>query len=421
MVAAILSIGTELTRGEVLDTNAAWLAARLTHIGFDVLAVDCVDDHLGRIGTSIRHLAANARVVLVTGGLGPTSDDVTVEAVASLMGVPVTRDPDVVQLIRRRAASLGRAPNPASERMADVPEGATVLGNPAGSAPAFHVKLGDADCYFMPGVPHEMERIFDELLVRRLIPLASPSSFQVVLRTYGLPESVISERLGDLETSTPGLRLGYRLVPPEIDVKVRVRAADVTEARAAAERVSSEVRARLGDVVFGDSDETYGGAVGRALRARGLTLAVAESCTGGLIGALLTSAPGASEFLLLDAVTYANSAKERVLGVPNELLRGHGAVSAECVRAMAEGARRVSGADLAVAVSGLAGPGGGTSDKPVGLVHFALSSAAGTEVVSRRFQGERAMIQRHAAYVALSLVRAACAGPVPSPLPAVCG
>lgn len=421
MTAAVLTIGTEITRGELVDTNAAWLAARLTALGFEVVEIDTVDDRRERIIAAIRRLAAAAPVVIVTGGLGPTSDDLTAECAAAAAGVDLVRDEGVLENLRRRFASLGRTLTSSNERQADVPRGAEVLGNPVGTAPAFKLTVGTAQCFFLPGVPEEMKRIFEELVTPRIGPLAEANSYQIVLRTYGLPESVVGERLADLEAQYPGLTLGYRVSFPEVEVKVLVRAAERNAARSLAERVADEVRARLGDHVYGEDDDTFAAAVGRALRARGYTLAVAESCTGGLIGALLTEVPGSSDYFLFDAVTYSNASKERVLGVPSEVLIAHGAVSAECVMRMAEGARRVSGADLAVAVSGIAGPGGGSADKPVGLVFFALASPDGTRVVEKRFAGDRARVQRAAAFFALSLVWNACKGRLPVPAAPRCG
>jgi nicotinamide-nucleotide amidase len=415
MSAAVLTIGTEITRGEIVDSNAAWLAARLTALGFEVLAIDTVDDDRERIIDALKRLADRARVVVVTGGLGPTTDDLTAECAAIAAGVKLTRHEPSLEHIRRRLALFGRTLTPSNAKQADVPEGADVLGNPVGTAPAFAVRLGRADCYFMPGVPKEMKPIFDDLVTPRIGPLATDDSFQIVLRTYGLPESVVGERLVGLEAQNPGLVIGYRASFPEVEVKVRVRSTDRNAARAAAERVANEVRTRLGEFVYGEQDDTFPSAVGRALRSRGYTLAVAESCTGGLIGALVTEVPGSSDYLLFDAVTYSNASKERVLGVPSEILIGHGAVSAECVASMAESVRRLSSADVSVAVSGIAGPGGGSAEKPVGLVFFAITTADGTHVVQKNFAGDRSRVQRGAAFYALSLVRDACRGPLPVP------
>lgn len=421
MTAAVLTIGTELTRGELVDSNATWLAAQLTALGFEVIEIDTVDDDRGRIVEALQRLAARARVVIVTGGLGPTTDDLTAECAAIVAGVDLVPDEASLEAMRRRFAAVGRPLTPSNAKQAHLPRGAEVLGNPVGTAPAFGVVLGQARCYFMPGVPAEMRHIFEDLVTPRIGPLAEADSYQIILRTYGLPESVVGDRLAGLEAQHPGLTIGYRASFPEVEVKVLVRAQDRGTARAAAEQVAAEVRTRLGDHVYGEDGDTFAAAVGRALRSRGYTLAVAESCTGGLIGALLTEVPGSSDYLLFDAVTYSNASKERVLGVPSEVLIGHGAVSAECAARMAEGVRHVAGADVAVACSGIAGPGGGTPHKPVGLVVFALATAEGTEVVEKRFQGDRARVQRAAAFFALSMVRDACKGPRPAPAAPRCG
>ncbi|MBL8601521.1 MAG: CinA family nicotinamide mononucleotide deamidase-related protein [Myxococcales bacterium] len=421
MTAAIVSIGSELLRGEVPDTNAAWLARRLDELGFEIVEITTVGDEVSQIAQTLRRLAAQAAVVMVTGGLGPTSDDRTAEAAASVLGVGLHQDPVALTKIRRKLGALGRAITPSLEAQSEVPETAEVLGNPVGFAPSFLVQLAEAEVIFLPGDPSEMEACFEAQVTRRLLGRAEPRRHRVLLRTYGLPESVVGERLAGLEEQFSGLAIGYRATAPVVEVSLTVRADDVASARAVAEQAASAARAKLGDAYFGEGDESFAAAIGRKLRARGFTLAVAESCTGGLIGAMLTAVPGSSEYLLLDAVTYSNAAKERVLGVSAEILRGHGAVSAECVRAMAEGARRLTGSDLAVSVSGVAGPGGGSAEKPVGLVFFALAAAEGTTVLERRFQGDRARVQLDAAHVALELVRAACRGPVAMNLAGVCG
>jgi nicotinamide-nucleotide amidase len=262
----------------------------------------------------------------------------------------------------------------------------------------------------MPGVPREMKRMFDEQVIPRIRPLAPNDSHQVRLRTFGLPESVVGERLAGVEATFPGVTIGYRAHFPEIEVKVLARARDEVAAHSLCDAATEEVRKRLADVVYGDGDDTFAGVVGRALRSRGYTLAIAESCTGGLVGHMITREPGASDFLLVDAVTYANSAKTKLLGVEEDVLRGHGAVSAEVAAAMAEGVRRVSGADIALSLTGVAGPSGGTEEKPVGTVYIAVASSKGTIVKHRLLAsfGDRVMIQTLASYAGLQLVREAC-------------
>lgn len=416
MSAVVVTIGTEITRGELLDTNSHYLASRLCELGFEVSEIATVDDDRTRIRQTLERVSKGVKVVLVTGGLGPTSDDLTAQSAADAAGVGLVRHEPTLAAIERKMTALGRPMTPARQRMADVPDGAIVLGNPAGTAPGFVVSLGAAQCFFMPGVPSEMKAIFEDLVVARIGPLASADTAQVILRTYGLPEATVGELLNGLEAQHEGLVLGYRLVFPEVEVKVRVRAKDLGTARERANRIALEVRARLGDAVFGEDEESFASAVGKALRARGFTLAVAESCTGGLIGALLTSVSGSSDYFLLDAVTYANTAKERVLGVSPETLMAHGAVSRETAEQMAKGARRVASTDIAVSVTGIAGPSGGSEQKPVGTVYFAVATADGVRTHERRFDGDRARVQRAAAFFALQLVREACAGPLSAPL-----
>ena len=408
MTCAVLCIGTELTRGELVDTNGSWLAAGLTDIGFEVVEETIVDDDRGRIISALERLARSARVIVCTGGLGPTTDDLTSEAVAQALGVPTVRDEASLDHIRRRLEKFGRAVSPTNAKQADFPRGAEILPNPIGTAPGFRVRIGEALAFFMPGVPREMKRMFEEQVVPRIRALAPNESHQVRLRTFGLPESVVGERLAGVEEAFPGVTIGYRAHFPEIEVKVLARAKAEALARELCERATLEVRARLADVVYGEGDDTFAGVVGRALRGRGYTLAIAESCTGGLVGHMVTREPGASDFLLVDAVTYANSAKTRLLGVDEDVLRGHGAVSAEVAAAMAEGVRRVSGADIALSLTGVAGPSGGSAEKPVGTVYLAIASSKGTLVKHRVFGGERLYVQTLAAYAGLQLVREAC-------------
>jgi nicotinamide-nucleotide amidase len=408
MTCAVFSIGTELTRGELVNTNSAWLGQSLTDLGFEVVEQCTVDDDKTRIVAALDRLARGAKVVICSGGLGPTTDDLTTAAVAAALGVPLERDEASLDHIRRRFEKLGRTMSESNAKQADFPQGATVLPNALGTAPGFMVEIRGARAFFMPGVPREMQRMFEDHVVPRIREIAPNDSYQIRFRTFGLPESVVGEKLSGIEGAFPGVVIGYRAHFPEIEVKVLARSSDRTAAHELAERASVEVRAALGDVIYGNGEDTFAGVVGRALRTRGWSLALAESCTGGLVGHLLTKEPGASDYLLLDAVTYANSAKQAVLGVDEDVLRGHGAVSAEVATSMADGARRVSGADVALAITGIAGPAGGTDAKPVGLVYLAVSTAKGTVVTERRFPGERHWIQTLAAYVGLAMVREAC-------------
>ena len=417
-VAAVLSIGTELTRGELLNGNARWLADRLVELGFTVVEHTTVPDDAERIRGTLLRLSRDVSVIVCTGGLGPTSDDLTTAVVADALGVGLVRDAESMAKIEARYRAHGRSMPEMNRKQADFPHGARVLANDLGTAPGFSVQIDAALAFFMPGVPREMEHIFEAQIAPWLMDprngLVARRTHQIHIRTFGLYESAVAERLRDLdlggERHRSGITIGYRVTFPEIEVKVLAEAGDETAARALAEDVATEVRVRLADVVFGGKGETYPQYVGQLLRAAQLKVATAESCTGGLVGKLLTDLPGSSEYVLGGVISYANSLKEHLLGVSAELLQTHGAVSEEVARAMAEGALRQTEADLAVGITGIAGPGGGSESKPVGTVCFALAKRAkrakrGGETITftERFPGTRDFVRTISAYYALRL------------------
>jgi nicotinamide-nucleotide amidase len=405
MTVAVLCTGTELTRGELVNTNATYLAEALTALGFEVAAVDSVDDHAERIVQTLERLGHDHEVVVCTGGLGPTTDDLTSECVARLLGVPLERDPASLETIRARLERAGRTMAASNAKQADFPRGASILPNPHGTAPGFSVGLGRAAAFFLPGVPSEMKAMFQASVVPAIEPLVAHRSHQTLLRIFGLPESEVNDRLSGIEAAH-GVTLGYRAHLPEIEVKVLARAPSVVEARVRSERAAAEVRARLGEeIVYGEGLTSLPEVVCRLFEARSLTLAVAESCTGGLVAELLTGVPGASRSFLGGVVAYANAAKTELLGVDLRDIEAHGAVSAEVARAMAEGARRRLGASVAIAVTGIAGPDGGSAEKPVGLVHFAVASERGVLAKQTIFTGGRELVRRRAAFAALALAR----------------
>jgi nicotinamide-nucleotide amidase len=414
MTTAVLSIGTELTRGELINSNAAWLSEQLTALGFEVTEHVTVDDHVDRIVELVARLAPRHRVLLCTGGLGPTTDDLTTEAVAKALAVPLVRDHASLDRMRAFFAAHGRSMSPTNEKQADFPEGAEILPNDIGTAPGFGVEWQGCTMFFTPGVPREMKHLWGERILPRIAGFAERNSHQIHLRTFGLPESQLGERLAGIEASYPGVTIGYRASFPEIEVKVLGRARDARSAETLAERATEEVKRRIGDVVFGDGEDTFAGAVGRTLRDRGLTLSVAESCTGGLVGSMLTNVPGSSDYLLFDAVVYSNSAKTSVLGVGEETLRAYGAVSEETAIAMVHGVLRVSGADLGVSITGIAGPGGGSDDKPVGTVWIAVGGRDGAMFTRHfKFWGGREWIRTLSAYTALKMVQKLAIGQQP--------
>ncbi|MEP7049382.1 MAG: competence/damage-inducible protein A [Pseudomonadota bacterium] len=405
MSAAVLCIGTELTRGELLNSNATWLAEALTSIGFDVLAVDCVDDDRARIEAALARLTQAHEVVVCTGGLGPTTDDITTECAARLAGVDLVRDEPSLQAIAERLARFNRPMAASNAKQADFPRGSRILANPNGTAPGFELKLQRALTYFMPGVPFEMKAMFESFVQPVITPLLRDRHFQVLLRTLGLPESEVNDRLAGIEAEF-GVIIGYRATMPEIEVKVLARASTVAAARDVAERAARVVRERLGDeAVFGEGKARFPEALCQLLEARGQTLSLAESCTGGLVSELLTTHAGASAAFRGGAVVYANDAKIALLGVPGELIARFGAVSAEVARAMADGARRAFASNYALSLTGIAGPSGGSSEKPVGTVHFAVADESGISDRRVVFTGNREQVRRRAAFAGLSLVR----------------
>ncbi|MEZ4287037.1 MAG: competence/damage-inducible protein A [Polyangiales bacterium] len=404
-MAAVFSIGTELTRGELINSNAAWLGDRLVELGFDVVEHCTVDDDEGRIASALERLCAANEVVVCTGGLGPTSDDLTAATVARTMGVSLRRDDSIVDSIREKFRAFGREMPEANAKQGDFPEGASILPNPIGTAPGFSVRIGRALAFFMPGVPREMEKMFAERVAPLIESLAPRTTYQTHIKTFGMTESGVAEAIADLEDKAGGIVIGYRASFPEIEVKILAQASTRLEAEKRSAAVAEKVRARLGDAVFGGRDDHFENKVVDGLREQGIRIAVAESCTGGMIGELITSIPGSSDVLLLSAVTYSNEAKKNLLGVTDAILDEHGAVSEACARAMAEGVLRLTNADRAVAVTGIAGPGGGSADKPVGTVWFSVAyKNAPTVSKLRRFPGDRERVRRFAAYFALELL-----------------
>jgi nicotinamide-nucleotide amidase len=404
MTAAILCIGTELTRGELLNSNATWLAEALTTLGLEVTALDCVDDDRKRIEAALQRLASEHQVLVCTGGLGPTTDDITTECAARVAGVELARDPESLRAIEERLSRFGRPIAASNAKQADFPAGCRVIPNPNGTAPGFRVQLARAAAYFLPGVPREMKAMFEASIAPELGASVSEHRHQIVLRTFGLPESEVNDRLAGLEAAHQVV-IGYRASMPEIEVKLLASASSQAEAVTRSRAAAEEVRARLGSHVFAEGFGSLPDSLGALLQERHLTIGLAESCTGGLAGELLTRRAGSSQYFLGAAVVYSNHLKTALLGVSADLIQQHGAVSAEVACAMAEAARLRLGADLGLAFTGIAGPDGGTADKPVGLEHIALASADGTQEQRRVFVGSRNDVRRRATYAGFDLVR----------------
>jgi nicotinamide-nucleotide amidase len=407
--AEIIAVGTELLLGEITDTNATFISQRLAGIGVDLHYRHTVGDNLGRLVEVLRTAMGRSEAVILCGGLGPTEDDLTREALSEATGRPLRRDAAAVEHLKTFFTSRGRVPSEANFKQCDAPEGGTLLDNTCGTAPGLLVEHEGTWLFAVPGPPPEMR----EMMVREVLPrLAARVSAEEggvlhsrMLRLADIGESDVATRLAGLIANQTDPTLALYASPGE--VKIRLATKD-TDGNAAAERLDTlegQIRQVLGDHVYAVGDEGIEAAVGQLLTARGATLAVAESCTGGLIASRITDVPGASEYFLAGIVAYANEVKAQVLGVPEGLLAQYGAVSEECARAMAEGARQATGADYAIATTGIAGPGGGTPEKPVGLVYVAVADRRGTSVEMFTWPGTRDQFKQRTSQMGLNLLR----------------
>lgn len=404
--AAVIAIGSEMLGPLRQDTNSVWLTERLEELGIPVVRKSIVGDEPEAIGKELGAACAVATLVFTTGGLGPTADDVTVEAVARWLGVPLRRDADFLARMRARFESRGVRMPAVNEKQADFLTGAHVLENPRGTAPGFWAEKEGVEIVILPGVPAEMREIVEESVLPRLRSRAEEAVFRRrVLRIAGMAESAVEELVAPLYAKWKENPVTILALPGEVQLHLRVRGSSSDAARRL-DAMEADFRCVLGARVFGRDEEELAASLGRVLRDRRKTLAVAESCTGGMISALLTETRGSSDYFLGGVVSYANSAKRELLAVREETLRRHGAVSEEAAREMARGVRDRFDADVGAAVTGIAGPDGGSAEKPVGTMFFALAERGGAETAKKRlFIGDRAAIRRTASLHALELVR----------------
>jgi nicotinamide-nucleotide amidase len=411
VTAEILCIGTELLLGTITNSNARWLAEQLAALGIPHHRQGVVGDNRERLIAELQAAAERCAVLITTGGLGPTPDDITTEAIAAAFGTPLVEHPQVWAEIQARLAARGRPCAASNRRQACLPEGAALLPNPTGTAPGmiWTPRPGFTILTF-PGVPSEMRAMWQATAAPWLqaAGLAEGVFASRMLRFWGVAESNLAEQMADLlEAANP--TVAPYAGAGQVKLRITARAASMPAAEALLAPVEAEIRARTGALCFGVDDDSLASVVLDQLRRRGQTLAVAESCTGGGLGAALAAVPGASDVLMGGVIAYANSVKQGLLGVPAALLDTHGAVSDPVASAMAEGARRSTGADWALAITGVAGPGGGSGDKPVGLVHIAVAGPAGCSSEGVRFGSSRgrSWIQALAAGEALNRLRLA--------------
>lgn len=410
--AETIAVGSELLLGGRLDTNSLFIADRLAACGVELRYKTTVGDDLSDMVSALKTALRRVRVVILTGGLGPTIDDLTREAVAQATGHRLSRRKASLDAMIARLAEWGRTPTTSQFRQAMIPARAEILSNPVGTAPGFSLVWKGSFLAALPGVPREMEPMVRDGVLPQLQAwmrtqkrISATPMIRRVLHTSGVPESVVDQALAGLVPKGCTIQLGIYASPMEVMVSLTGPAG--AEGGATIEQLLKEARTRLGDIVYGEEDETMESVVGRLLNEQKLTLAVAESCTGGLIGHRLTQVPGSSAYVDRVAVTYSNRAKVEMLGVPSGVIERHGAVSADVAAAMARGIRERSGAAVGVSVTGIAGPGGATESKPVGLVYVGLDGGPG-EGLTKEFRfhgGDRAVIKQRSSQAALDLLR----------------
>lgn len=381
MKIAILTIGNELMSGRIADTNSSFIAQGANLEGWRVEAMMSVEDDFAVIKNRLDYLLSLADVVICTGGLGPTADDITTEAVAQAFGLPLYKDENILNHIKEIFTKRNLVWVENNTKQAMFPQGAEIIANPVGTAAGFALHVSGKWIFVIPGVPRETQRMFPEGVIpilRREFPQKELYIAKQTIKTFGISEALVDKNLADIDFASLGVNIGFYPVFPENHLVLVAHGTSLEAAEEKLKPVCGEIAARLSKYIFSYGEATLEEIVGGILKERKLTIAVAESCTGGLITSRLTDVPGSSEYLERAAVTYSNAAKVSLLGVPEEIIAKHGAVSEETARLMAEGVRKMAGTDLGLASTGIAGPSGGSEAKPTGTVYLALSDAAQT-------------------------------------------
>lgn len=404
MRAEIIAIGTELLLGQIPNSNAQWMSERFAEIGVDVTNQQVVGDNVERIREALTLAISRSDVVVTTGGLGPTQDDITRDVVALVMGVEMQRYPEIEELLREKFDRIGRQMPESNLVQALVPVGARYITPRRGTAPGLCADIDGTRLYSVPGVPAEMREMMEGTILPEVSELSGSAIVSRVLRSTGIAESKVAELLADLFEGSTNPTVAFLASAGEVKVRLTAKGRSASEAEALIEPVAREVQARLGDFCFTTSNEELPAAVGRLLRDSGRTLSCAESLTGGSVSARITDVSGASDYFVGAAVTYTPEAKEAVLSVPPEILRDHGIVSRECAIAMARGARMLFGTDIAVSLTGAAGPTGHEGADP-GHVWVAIEGPDVTYARGFKAPGSREQVRRWSEQAALDLVR----------------
>ena len=404
--AEIIAIGSELLTPQRTDTNSLWLTERLNSIGVDVKLKTIVGDDAARLEETIRDALKRSDIVITTGGLGPTEDDITRQISARALGRELVYHDELEADLRERFKRWGREMPEINKRQAFVIDGADVLPNPNGSAVGMFLKLEQQFLAIFPGPPREMRPMFDNFVLPRLEKIAGGVVVRTrVLRVSGMGESAVDEVIAPIYKSYENVETSILFSRVEIEIHLTARSTDTDQAEATLDELAGKIADALGTAVFATNGETMEEVIGKLLVDRGETLSVAESCTGGLIGMRLTEVAGSSRYFIEGAVTYANEAKQRALGVSEQTLIDHGAVSAETAEAMAAGMRDRAATEHSISVTGIAGPDGGSEEKPVGTVFIGYAGPKGTRSIKFVFPGDRELVRWRASQAALDYLR----------------
>jgi len=403
--AEIISVGTELLLGQIVDTNAAYLSRELAALGIELYHRTTVGDNPARLKDALGEALARSELVITSGGLGPTADDLTKETVAEVLGLPLDLDQPSLVRIRERFAAMGSPMSPSNEKQALIPQGGVALPNEHGTAPGVMVEQDGKLVFCLPGPPKELEPMFQEQVLPKLSARRQGIIASRVLRSVGIGESLLAERIADLLRVQTNPTIAPLALAGEVILRLTAWAQTHEESQRLLGALEEKLRQRLGGLIYGVDDDTLEGVVVGLLAARGESLATAESCSGGLLASRITDVPGASEVFERGFITYSNQAKEELLGVPAQLLAQEGAVCPQVARLMAEGVRDVAGSSWGIGITGIAGPGGGTRHKPVGLVYIALAGRGETKVEELHWPGDRLSVKRRTTTFALDLLR----------------
>lgn len=406
MDAEIIAVGSEMLTAHGQDTNSLYLTGKLNSLGIEVRFKTIVGDNRDRLANVVEVALKRSVLIILTGGLGPTEDDITREVVAEVTARALRENAEVRDRIENRFRRLGRAMPPNNLRQALVPEGAEWIENPNGSAPGIWLEHGDATAILLPGPPWELESMFDASCMPRLARYAGPERIRTrVYKVIGMPESEVDRRIAPLYAALTNPVTTVLAKPGVIEIHLRARAATDEEAEALLTDLGDRIELALGDAVFSTRGETLEEVVGMYLVMKRLTIAVAESCTGGLLSQRLTATPGSSNYFLGGVVCYSNQLKTSFMGVPAEVIEEQGAVSKQVAKGLSESVRRRVEASIGIGITGVAGPGGGTPEKPVGLVFIGMADQRGTTVKEFRFPGNRERIRYWASQMALEMIR----------------